>query len=311
MLILLSSCAVNLFADINDLPRIVTYLAQDTNLNNSISEYNSLLNELEARFMGDFKVVDQSEITLYFKNKIYEYQETGRVSDAQLIEMGEEMQAKYVCYVFVRKGASNDYVYDVRVLDIKESTLYLPPKSFPVNGFTDEILLGLGNTIADYLLQVDSYPRRNYTQSDMLYCDGLDVYRNGNRLSESDVRTLFAGTPSYHLYDTALRMNAQDHVDNLESAGMCMVVLAPITQLAWLWYGLSDFSWGKDVAIYGGVATLGSGLICYATAAILKNSPRKKISRAVNKYNRNVAKSYSYEYSFGPTPSGVGLCLKF
>lgn len=146
-----------------------------------------------------------------------------------------------------------------------------------------------------------------YYANEALYADGCDVYRNGKKLSDSEVRSMFANSKSYDLYDRGHRMGD----DNVWMYGLGGCLMAPA--IALLVIGIADWdtSYGRDYVVAGEViGGLGVGLIM--TGGIRSVVGKAKIRKAVNLYNNGKMYSQSeWEMEYGLTGNGAYFTLSF
>jgi hypothetical protein len=148
--------------------------------------------------------------------------------------------------------------------------------------------------------------RENATKvkgQDALFANGENVLKNGHELGENAVRTLFANSKSYKLYDSGI---------GLYSAADVLYWCTGIVGLAGV-VAASVGGGGGDATVTNvGLYMLG-GAATFAIAGISCTiSGRHKISKAVELYNNG--KMYSSaprELKFGLTQNGVGVILHF
>lgn len=143
-----------------------------------------------------------------------------------------------------------------------------------------------------------------------LYADGFTISKNGKTLSDREVRTLFANSKSYDLYDKGLRLRNGGE----SGAGICLFLasLSLFCQLGWLDYnnGEWDGQIGKNFVIYGSVMT-GACVLGAIASGIIISSGRNCIRKAVNLYNNGRMYSQSVEINYGLTGNGVYLTFSF
>lgn len=144
-----------------------------------------------------------------------------------------------------------------------------------------------------------------------LYADGFTISQNGKILSDREIRTLFANSKSYQLYDRGLRL--RDGMETGMGVCLCGASLSLLCQLGWLGYynGKWDSQIGKNFVVYGSTATgilLAGGIVC----GIVKSSSKSSIRKAVNLYNNGTMYSQSeLEMEYGLTGNGVYLTFRF
>ena len=157
----------------------------------------------------------------------------------------------------------------------------------------------------------DCYEGANTVVADeALYADGFTISKNGKTLSDREVRTLFANSKSYDLYDKGLRLKNGGE----SGAGMCFFLasLSLLCQFGWLDYnnGEWDGQIGKNFVIYGSVMT-GACVLGAIASGIVISSGRNCIRKAVNLYNNGRMYSQSVEINYGLTGNGVYLTFSF
>lgn len=139
-----------------------------------------------------------------------------------------------------------------------------------------------------------------------LYAKDFDVYRNGVELSEGQIRTMFANSRSYELYDSGKR-----RWDNsmFYGIGGSLIFLG-----IWPFVGVAiDEGWDDPtdkVWIITGEALLGTGVALIVMGCIRSSIGKAKIRKAVNLYNNGRMYSQgdiNLEYGLG----GNGVYLTF
>ena len=138
-----------------------------------------------------------------------------------------------------------------------------------------------------------------------LYVKGKEIYRNDKELYEGEIRTLFANSKSYALYDKGSRMI--DRSDALMGIGGGTVVVSGLFWLAGI-IGSEDFS---DNTMWISAACMdGVGIGIFITGAMLPSFGKAKIRKAVNLYNNG--KMYSYlDFGFSYIGNGIAISLTF
>lgn len=151
----------------------------------------------------------------------------------------------------------------------------------------------------------------NYYAENALYVDGYSVYRNGVQLSDDEIRTMFANTKSYYLYDKGKRIEKRDQFsDGFEYVfGFLALLSAGCFELA----GAMSGGWevGKGWFITG-IVVGGCGIGLIALPSIRSSRGRNKIRKAVDLYNNGKAYSQNnLEFKYGLTGNGVFLSFSF
>lgn len=145
-----------------------------------------------------------------------------------------------------------------------------------------------------------------YYAKEALCSKDYDVYQDGMKLSESEIRTMFANSRSYDLYDRGLAFK-DDELFVLGGVGM--VICGLICQFGWIegW----DDPVGKGFIITGGVLA-GAGIALIAAGNIRSSIGKAKIRKAVNLYNNGRLYSQNnIEMEYGLTGNGAYITLSF
>ena len=145
---------------------------------------------------------------------------------------------------------------------------------------------------------------------DPLYVDGWNVYRNGKKLSDHEIRTLFANTGSYDLYLQGLKNKDGGSLKKVMT-GLGLGVVAGGSVLACAGLLAEEYSIsliGSCIAGGGIAVWLSELLVLQITPSIGKN----KIQKAVDLYNnRNMRSQNGLEVEYGLTGNGVYFSLLF
>lgn len=145
-----------------------------------------------------------------------------------------------------------------------------------------------------------------YYAKEALYSKDYDVYQDGRKLSENEIRTIFANSRSYDLYDRG--KNCEDNI-LLYGFGSAMIVLGGILQFGWI-YGW-DNPEGKGIIIAGS-AFAGGGIALIVAGGIRSSIGKAKIRKAVNLYNNGRMYSQNnIEMEYGLTGNGAYITLSF
>lgn len=147
-----------------------------------------------------------------------------------------------------------------------------------------------------------------------LYAKDFDVYRNEVKLSEGEIRTMFANSRSYNLYDRGKRIEERaNYGAPLGVIGVLLLTPAGLCQLGWLFYddGTWDDNTGKGMVI-AGFALGGCAVALIAIDAIRPSIGKSKIRKAVNLYNNGRMYSQgNVEMEYGLGGNGVFLTFSF
>lgn len=146
-----------------------------------------------------------------------------------------------------------------------------------------------------------------YYANEALYADGCDVYKNGNRLYDSEVRTMLANSKAYDLYDRGMKLGYV--YSAFYGIGGCAIAWGAACQFGWIEGWEDPLSRGFIItgAVLGG---LGVGLI--VTGGICSSVGKAKIRKAVDLYNNGRLYSYNrLELEYGLTGNGVFMSFSF
>lgn len=150
----------------------------------------------------------------------------------------------------------------------------------------------------------DCYEGANkFFADEALYADGFTISQNGKTLSEGQIRTLFANSKSYDLYDNGMRWSGKQL--GLVAAGASLLTVGAI------WVAVAPTEPGLEVLGKVGIGCIAVGGTCLAIKLIGKASGRSKIRKAVNLYNNGRMYSQSLEIDYGLTANGVYLSFSF
>ena len=144
-----------------------------------------------------------------------------------------------------------------------------------------------------------------------LYADGFTISKNGKKLSDHEIRTMFANSNSYSLYDKGMRLkNGGD-----SAMGVCFFAasISLFCQMGWLGYynGTWTSQIGRSFVVYGSVAT-GTLIVGAIASRVVSLSGKSKIRKAVDLYNNGRMYSQSnIEMEYGLTGNGVYLSFSF
>lgn len=147
-----------------------------------------------------------------------------------------------------------------------------------------------------------------YFADEALYADGFIISKNGKMLSDREIRTMFANSKSYDLYNKG--MNSEDNSPFYIIGGA--LVLGSAGCFAGVaidegWNDPEDQGW-----ITAGKALAGSGIALIIIGGIRSSIGKAYIRKAVNLYNNGRMYSQSeLEMEYGLTGNGVYLTFRF
>lgn len=147
-----------------------------------------------------------------------------------------------------------------------------------------------------------------YYASEALYSKDFDVYQNGKELRESEIRTIFANSKCYDLYDKGIgcRDNSMFY-----GIGGTLVFLG-----IWPFVGVAiDEGWNDPTDkgwIITGEAVVSTGIALIIVGSIRSSIGKTKIRKAVNLYNNGRMYSQNnMEMEYGLTGNGAYLTFRF
>lgn len=141
----------------------------------------------------------------------------------------------------------------------------------------------------------------NLYSKDALYVEGRTIYRNGKPLNEGEIRTMFANTKSYELYDRGMRLARERG----HGAEWFLVTVGVIPTIAGIAVGWDE----GNGSLITGAAMMSCGFtILFIRGVILPSIGKSKIRKAVNLYNNG--KLYS-QIDYGFSGNGIYLTLSF
>ncbi len=152
-----------------------------------------------------------------------------------------------------------------------------------------------------------------YFADEALYADGFSISQNGKKLSDHEIRTMFANSNSYSLYDEGIQCEGYEHslTGVVNAIGAIAIGGGIGSQIVWL---LPVEKEDKNIAKIG-LWLIGGGTLAVITSAMINkavvSSGKAKIRKAVNLYNNGRMYSQSVEINYGLTGNGIYLTLSF
>ena len=147
----------------------------------------------------------------------------------------------------------------------------------------------------------------------LLYNVGDDIYQDGKRLKDSEIRMLFIGSQAYELYESAPKVDMSAVNGCLYGFGVPLFIAGAIMQIGWepsmLGSGWNNDN-GSDLA-YAGLGLMGASVIMMIIPPIVKASINTKIKKAVNIYNYETQKKQKVDLSVNLLPNGIGMKCVF
>lgn len=147
-----------------------------------------------------------------------------------------------------------------------------------------------------------------FYKNEALYVKDRTIYRNGDKLNDGELRSIFANSKSYDLYDKGYRMI--ENSDRFMGAGLGVFIASAPLWLAGIFGDMDNFMNNPMWITAACVDGVGIGLI--VTGAILPSVGKTKIRTAVNLYNNGQMYSQKgKQIECGFTGNGIRLALTF
>lgn len=298
---------------------------------------NPLVAELTGRLMDNYTLVSRMEEFQALVDKELTYQASGRVDDEMLVKLGKEFGADNVCAVFVEYNkASNAYFYWVKVIstqnrDIKRngqstaSDLSISKQQFAAKEILEQLfppvpvklnLLyneGVNVFHGSYCYDEEQVNRLLRECDDKravkLYSSGLKQKKTARWLYGGGGVVLFVGAMCHIGWKDVENIYEYRTVEVPEKhLGSGIVIGAHTTKEKVL---IKSTRWHKTTKTAVAFTVIGTSTLIIG--GILSKLADNNVGAAITIYNNELKRgnAYSFQCSFGPTPSGVGLCLKF
>lgn len=147
----------------------------------------------------------------------------------------------------------------------------------------------------------------------LLYNVGNDIYQDGERLKDSEIRMLFVGTQAYESYESASKVDMSAVNGCLYGFGVPLFIAGAIMQIGWNPSMLgSGWNYDNGCNLAGaGLGLMGAGVIMMIIPPIVKASINTKIKKAVNIYNYETQKKQKVDLSVNLLPNGIGMKCVF
>lgn len=153
-----------------------------------------------------------------------------------------------------------------------------------------------------------------YFADEALYADGFTISKNGNILRDREIRTMFANSRSYELYEKGMTWSGRKL--GLLIPG-CVLLAAGIPSTIGSLVVPNESIGEDEVVIMESLEKVGIGCVvlgatCLIIRVVGKASGKAKIRKAVNLYNNGRMYSQSeLEMEYGLTGNGVYLTFSF
>ncbi|MBR5677799.1 MAG: hypothetical protein IKX20_06650 [Paludibacteraceae bacterium] len=283
---------------------------------NETSSIAALRSQLTLSFLegrnSNYSVVDRTDEIMKALIEEYQYQGTGMVRDDQLISIGNQLAAYYICVVAVTYyPQDNQYFFDGRIIDIStrqiiKNTFYPSGDKTKIHNLSPQMQVQVAKELAKQLDLYSSDQLKTLQPTTNLYVKGDNVYHNEEKLPDAEIRMMFAGTPSYDLYDKGMGLIncGYDNALILFGGGLASVSI-PLFFI--LGVGEKNNAWMVGTAITGvcGLGMLAFGITRYPVG-------KAKIRKSVDLYNkRNSSYPHYGSIEYGISGSGVALTFTF
>lgn len=196
--------------------------------------------------------------------------------------------------------------YDIPIHKVCE---YVVKKETPCRVYILCQVAKAGNTSPSFDDFNSCYDNDNYYGEDALYV--VDnyyscVYRNGRELYDGEIRTMFANTKSYHLYDSGKSMESRVSGEGLMGS---LMLAGSVAILTYNRGGEEDNS--KLSATIFGIVIGGSGLGLIVKGVVDLSLGKARIREAVDLYNGRTYSQNNLEFKYGLTGNGIYLSFSF
>jgi hypothetical protein len=256
-------------------------------------------------------------------NKVLEenkFQMSGEVDDSQIGEIGKKMGANYV-FVASINPFDNNFYFSFKMIDVHTARIEKQKTGKTTRGmnnideivqkivkemFADMIALSENNRINTPPVEQAATQKNDIQQSNnmnFLIADGGNIFSKGQKLNQSGVRNLLAGSDALRIYDKGISMRKTGK--RLIWTGIILAIAGGAFEYYTLDYGDNAYEGLGSIVAGLGVLSIGSGI----TYKIIGNY---NIKKAVSAYNEGqYSQNHGMELHFGIVGNGVGLALKF
>ena len=155
-----------------------------------------------------------------------------------------------------------------------------------------------------------------YYAAEALSADGFDILKNGHKLDDRDLRSLFANSQAYSFYDRGMRIKNSDFCESYTAPVGSLVLGGILAGFGNLLTHVLDED-DKDMAVAQKATNWGVGLMALGGALFVVRSGvrtygKAQIRKAVNLYNNGALyTSNALELEYGFTGNGLYLSLSF
>lgn len=235
-------------------------------------------------------------------------QAIARVFQSTAMRLGQPVNSEEINRA-VQSGTSYDVISKKFNIPVNKVCEYTENKTGSYRVYILCQVAKAGNIPVQFDEFNDCYEGANkFYAAEALAADGFEIYRDGQKLYDREIRTLFANSKSYDLYDRGKRINANVASTLIGIGGATAAVGA-------IWWGLGNVDDTDEMCIwlkkYGGYVFVGGGIGLFSgfiTRAICKSQIRK----AVRLYNNGRMYSQNaIEMQYGFSGNGVFLTLSF
>lgn len=238
-------------------------------------------------------------------------QAIARVFQSTAMRIGQPINSEEINRA-VQRGAAFDVISRQYNIPINKVCEYTENKSGVYSVYILCQVAKAGNTSVHFDEYNGCYKGSNqHYAADALVPVGFDVYRDGKSLSEMELRTLFANSKSYDLYDRAMKIRHSDfwNRSDFDWGDGIFVILVGGTGLG---IAFTGFAYHSQVAAIIGCALIVVTVSPYIIRPIVLAHAKSNIRKAVNLYNNGIMYSQNgLELNYGFTGNGVYLSLNF
>lgn len=243
-------------------------------------------------------------------------QAIARVFQSTAMRLGQPVNSEEINRA-VQSGTSYDVISKKFNIPVNKVCEYTENKTGSYRVYILCQVAKAGNIPVQFDEFNDCYEGANkFYAAEALTAKGFDVSRNGFLLSENDVRSLFANSKSYDLYDMGINCRDLEIHGFLSGFGIAGVSVGPLFMFfGWLLdEDAEDLEWhnGCQTAIQAGKYMLIAGGCCLLASWGINAYGKAQIRKAVRLYNNGALYSQNaIEMQYGFSGNGIFLTLSF
>ena len=271
-----------------------------------------------------------AERTAEFIKALNQYAET--VSDEQISQFGKLFGIQLVCVAKIGAVSTQQFV-SARLINVETATVIksTKPVLFTIdnidkscamvtadmfNGelFANNFEAAKTNEVKEPAKQEQPQPVYKITDSkSILTYSRSKVYRNGQRLSEDEVRSLMANSMEFNLYDRGMKQKKSGKIMLWVGAGAALAGIITLSATSTSYVG-SDSHYDYYIYDSPGAAIAGMTLTSIGSTSLIVGGivycvGKKKIRSSIDQYNYR-ASSHSF-LQLGATNNGLGFVYNF